>query len=348
MGAPVHPDRIVTAARATALALADRPDPPHRHGVRRSGPGHRELRDAGLGTVAPTDAGLAAGPDAVAVGIDLELTHERLSVAADAIRGGALFAATNRDPVYPIDGRLRAGAGSIVAALATAAGREPDLVVGKPEPGLFRQAAQAVGLTPDQAIVIGDGLRTDILAAHRVGRAVRARADGRHDARRARCGGADRAADGGRGRTPRSSRPSSRSWPSSTIGAPPDDAHATGPRAGSGGRCRRGFAREPGIERVQQLRPRGLVVVEERDLVGVAHDARDARGCDAQALDAARQLADERQVADRAVVGRDRDGHAGVEQPGQGSVPVPRADAGLDVARRAEVERHAAPRAARP
>jgi HAD superfamily hydrolase (TIGR01450 family) len=169
MGAPVQPDRIVTAARATALALASRPDPLD-HVMVFGGPGlGRELRDAGLRTVAPTDRGLAAGPGAVVVGIDFSLSHDRLSIAADAIRDGALFVATNRDAVYPIDGRLMAGAGAIVAALVTASGREPDLVIGKPEPGLFRQAAQAAGETPDRAIVIGDGLRTDILAANRVG-----------------------------------------------------------------------------------------------------------------------------------------------------------------------------------
>jgi HAD superfamily hydrolase (TIGR01450 family) len=169
MGAPVDPARIVTAARATAMALAERPEPP-RHVLVSGGPGlARELADVGLATVAPTEEGVATRPEAVAVGIDVDLSHERLSRAADAIRAGALFVATNRDPVYPIDGRLQAGAGSIVAALATAAGREPDLVIGKPEPGLFRQAAHAAGTTPDRAIVIGDGLHTDILAAHRVG-----------------------------------------------------------------------------------------------------------------------------------------------------------------------------------
>jgi glycerol-1-phosphatase len=169
MGAPVQADRIVTAARATALALAERPDPSGPVMVF-GGPGlWREVQDVGLTTVGPTEEGLTAAPRSVVVGIDVDLSYDRLSTAADAIRGGALFVATNRDPVYPVDGRLLAGAGSIVSALATAGGREPDLVIGKPEPGLFRQAAHAVGATPDMAIVIGDGLRTDILAAHRVG-----------------------------------------------------------------------------------------------------------------------------------------------------------------------------------
>jgi HAD superfamily hydrolase (TIGR01450 family) len=169
MGAPVSPERIVTAARATALALAERPEPP-RCTMVFGGPGlGRELRDAGLRTVAASERGLAAGPDALAVGVDFSLSYDRLSIAAEVVRSGALFVATNRDPVFPVPGRLRAGAGSIVAALVVAAGREPDVVVGKPEPGLFHEAAASVGMSPSQAVVIGDGLLTDIVAAHRVG-----------------------------------------------------------------------------------------------------------------------------------------------------------------------------------
>jgi HAD superfamily hydrolase (TIGR01450 family) len=169
MGAPVQAERIVTAARATALALASRPAPP-RCVMVFGGPGlGRELRDAGLRTVATSRRGLAAGPDALVSGVDFSLSFERLSIAADAVRAGAFFAATNRDPVYPEPDRLMAGAGSMVAALAVAAGREPDLVVGKPEPGLFRAAAEVAGMAVTDAVVIGDGLGTDILAAHRVG-----------------------------------------------------------------------------------------------------------------------------------------------------------------------------------
>jgi ribonucleotide monophosphatase NagD (HAD superfamily) len=62
-----------------------------------------------------------------------------------------------------------AGAGAIVAALVEASGRQPDLVIGKPEPGLLREAAAVAGVPVEAAVVIGDGLRTDILAARRVG-----------------------------------------------------------------------------------------------------------------------------------------------------------------------------------
>ena len=53
--------------------------------------------------------------------------------------------------------------------MVAAAGREPDLVIGKPEPGLMLEAAAVAGLPIEAAVVIGDGLRTDIAAAHAVG-----------------------------------------------------------------------------------------------------------------------------------------------------------------------------------
>jgi ribonucleotide monophosphatase NagD (HAD superfamily) len=57
----------------------------------------------------------------------------------------------------------------MVAAVAVAAGREPDLTVGKPEPRLFEAAAELCGVPANEAVVIGDGLLTDIRAARAVG-----------------------------------------------------------------------------------------------------------------------------------------------------------------------------------
>jgi glycerol-1-phosphatase len=171
MGAPHDQAAIVTAARATALALADGPAGAAARPVMIfGGPGlAREVREVGRRTVAPTRFGLAADPGTVVVGVDFELSYRRLSLAAEAVRRGAWFVATNRDPNYPTAEGLAAGAGSIVAALVVAAGREPDLVIGKPEPGLLREAARLAGVDAADAVVIGDNLGTDILAAHRVG-----------------------------------------------------------------------------------------------------------------------------------------------------------------------------------
>ncbi len=172
LGVPVGPadqESIVTVARATALLVAGEQPPIHLAMVL-GGPGlARELRDAGVRVVAPNERGLAARPDALVVGVDFSLNYRRLSIAATAVRDGARFVATNRDPVYPTPAGLSAGAGSMVAAVATAAGREPDMVVGKPQPQLFETAAQLAGAQPSEAVVIGDSLLTDIAAARAVG-----------------------------------------------------------------------------------------------------------------------------------------------------------------------------------
>ena len=182
MGCPVSADRVVSSARATALHVQR-----HEPGIRRvlafgaSGL-ERELRDVGLDVVTAAhaatrmhqegiDGWAAAGaPDAVITGLDPALTYLRLTAAADCIRAGSRFIATNRDPVYPTERGLRPGAGSIAAALE-ATTRVTPLSIGKPEPHLFEMAAEAVGRSPEEAIVIGDGIVTDLAGA----KAIRAR-----------------------------------------------------------------------------------------------------------------------------------------------------------------------------
>ena len=172
LGVPLLPtaeQSIVSAARATAVLLAAAA-PPGRVAMVLGGPGlARELRDVGIKVVPPTDRGLGAAPDTVVVGVDFGLTYSRLSIAAEAVRRGARFWATNRDAIFPAQDRLMAGAGSMVAAVAFATSREPDMVVGKPEPFLFETAAELAGVPVAQAVVIGDNLKTDIGAAIRLG-----------------------------------------------------------------------------------------------------------------------------------------------------------------------------------
>jgi 4-nitrophenyl phosphatase len=180
MGAPVAEDRVVTSARATALYLRD-----HEPSVRRvlvvgaSGL-EREMRDVGL-EVTPAahaatryaqegiDGFAAAGsPDAVVAGLDPQVTYGRIAIAADAIRAGARFIATNRDPTYPAERGLMPGAGSIVAAIEVASGTSPVVEIGKPGPTLLHEAATSVGRPASEAVMIGDA-PTDIAAARAVG-----------------------------------------------------------------------------------------------------------------------------------------------------------------------------------
>jgi HAD superfamily hydrolase (TIGR01450 family) len=180
MGAPIAPDRVVSSARATALYLQE-----HEPGIRRvlvvgAGGLEREMRDVGLEVVTSGHAATrasqegidgyeAAGrPDAVVVGLDPQLTYMRIAVAADAIRAGARFVATNRDPVYPTERGLRPGSGSVVAAIEAASGVTP-ISIGKPEPLLLEEAARVVGREAKDAVMIGDSLATDVAAARAVG-----------------------------------------------------------------------------------------------------------------------------------------------------------------------------------
>jgi HAD superfamily hydrolase (TIGR01450 family) len=180
MGAPITADRVISSSRATALHLRD-----HEPGVRRvlavgAGGLERELRDVGLDVVTSAaaatrmtqetiDGWAAAGaPDAVIVGLDPNLTYLRLTAAADCIRAGARFIATNRDPIYPTERGLRPGAGAVVAAIEATTGVTP-LSIGKPAPLLLEIAAEAVGREVRDAVMIGDGIGTDLAAALAVG-----------------------------------------------------------------------------------------------------------------------------------------------------------------------------------
>jgi len=179
MGAPVTSDRVVSSARATALYLAGL------DGVRRvlvvgAGGLERECRDVGLDVVTAAYAaslhareGLngwdaAGAPDAVVVGLDPQFTYQKLTVAVDCVRHGARFIATNRDPVYPTERGTRPGAGSIVAAVEAGAEIVP-VSIGKPAPLLLEMAARAAGIPVGDAVMIGDGIATDLAAAVAIG-----------------------------------------------------------------------------------------------------------------------------------------------------------------------------------
>lgn len=105
---------------------------------------------------------------AVITGIDWHITCEKLAQATLHIRAGVPFIGTNPDATYPTPRGLVPGAGSILAALQTATDVAP-LIMGKPMPPMFHTALQRLNLQPEQALMVGDRLETDIAGAQRVG-----------------------------------------------------------------------------------------------------------------------------------------------------------------------------------
>lgn len=101
----------------------------------------------------------------VAVGLDPELSYDRLSGAVLAIGAGARFVASNHDATYPTPEGLRPGAGAIVAAVSHATGVEP-VVAGKPHAAMRKLLAARAD---DHTWIVGDRDDTDIAMGRAAG-----------------------------------------------------------------------------------------------------------------------------------------------------------------------------------
>ena len=122
----------------------------------------RHVADAGLRVLNGTD--LASRAELVIVAGTDDVVYDDLKNAVLALRRGAEFLATGRDPTYPMPDGLWPGTGAILAAVEVGSGREAS-IVGKPEPQLFFTALDRLGDGP--TLVIGDRLDADIAAAEK-------------------------------------------------------------------------------------------------------------------------------------------------------------------------------------
>lgn len=139
---------VITSAVAAASMLE-----PGTSAVACGGPGVVEALEARGVAVVPE------GPaDAVVVGFHRTFDYQRLRVAHRAVWQGARLIGTNADPTYPDTEGPIPGAGSILAAVATAAGVEPD-VAGKPFEPMAELVRAHVG--EGEHLVVGDRQSTD-------------------------------------------------------------------------------------------------------------------------------------------------------------------------------------------
>ncbi|MGR8980406.1 MAG: HAD-IIA family hydrolase [Gammaproteobacteria bacterium] len=173
MGIAVDQDEILTSAMATALYLAEHMDPATtRVFVVGEEGAKKPLIERGF-----TLTGLYEvynpktphkGADVVVCGKDQTLTWDKLATATLNIRAGAKFIGTNADTTLPTEHGITHGNGAILAALETATGVSP-VIIGKPEPIMYRQAMSILGAKTCETVAIGDRLETDILGAVRAG-----------------------------------------------------------------------------------------------------------------------------------------------------------------------------------
>ncbi len=108
------------------------------------------------------------GVDYVVVGMDRSFNFQKLSLAHQSIVRGAKFLATNTDTTFISEKGISPGAGAIIKALEACTGKTP-LVLGKPQTLGLEKVMQEKGYYPEQVILIGDRLETDIAAGRKAG-----------------------------------------------------------------------------------------------------------------------------------------------------------------------------------
>ncbi len=164
-GVGLSPDQIITSAEATASYLA---------GYIQEGSSIYVIGEEGLKeTISKygfriTDDPELDQPTAVVVGLDFNITYKKIYLAANLVREGALFIGTNPDKTFPMSGGLAPGAGSIISPVEAASGTVP-VMMGKPEGHLYQMALSRSGSLPEETLMLGDRLDTDILGAQRLG-----------------------------------------------------------------------------------------------------------------------------------------------------------------------------------
>lgn len=109
-------------------------------------------------------------PDLLVVAFDMSLTYSRLCRAAWWASQGIPYVATNPDRVCPTDQEVvLVDCGSICKAIEHATGRQPDIVIGKPNPGMLTVIQERYGLRPDEVAMCGDRIYTDVKTAENSG-----------------------------------------------------------------------------------------------------------------------------------------------------------------------------------
>ena len=117
-----------------------------------------ELKQIGIKLLTGEDGKSA---DLVIVGGHAEFDYAEMKTATIAVRSGAGFISSNRDPVFPTKEGLVPATGAILASIEVASGKK-SISVGKPERVIFDVAMSTL---PEggETVVVGDRLDADIM-----------------------------------------------------------------------------------------------------------------------------------------------------------------------------------------
>lgn len=163
LGLKVSAADVVTSAQAGAAELAKLIPQGSRVFVLGSQDLAREVELVGL--LASHDDSLTY--DGLIQGYWPDMPWRILDFAAELLRIGVPWVATNMDMTIPTPTGVAPGNGSVVQALGQSVNREPTLVAGKPETPLMQQSIDRTN--SKRPLVVGDRLDTDIHGANNVG-----------------------------------------------------------------------------------------------------------------------------------------------------------------------------------
>jgi 4-nitrophenyl phosphatase len=161
MGVTIAPTDILTSGIATAEYLASIAPTGTRVYVIGAESLAETMRERGF-VVSDQSA------DFVVVGMDTQVTYDKLRRATLHIRAGARFIGTNPDKTFPSEEGIVPGNGAIMAAIEAATDVTP-LTIGKPESTLFELGLRRMSADAAHTAVLGDRLETDILGGINAG-----------------------------------------------------------------------------------------------------------------------------------------------------------------------------------
>lgn len=101
-------------------------------------------------------------PEVLVLGYDTELTYQKLVDFCLFLRQGLPYIATHPDLNCPSPLGPLPDIGSFMALIQTSTGRTPDVVLGKPNPGIVQELAKAWYVKISDMLMVGDRLYTDI------------------------------------------------------------------------------------------------------------------------------------------------------------------------------------------
>ncbi|MTT30666.1 TIGR01457 family HAD-type hydrolase [Terrilactibacillus sp. BCM23-1] len=159
-GVPATPDDVLTTSMATAQYIKDENPNASVYFIGEAGL-KQALEEVGLNYE-------EENPDYVVMGMDREITYEKLTKACLAVRKGAKFVSTNPDIALPTERGFLPGNGSLTSVVSVSTMVDP-IFIGKPEPIIVEQALKKIGTAAERTIMVGDNYHTDILAGLRAG-----------------------------------------------------------------------------------------------------------------------------------------------------------------------------------